>query len=234
MTARRFRLGLLLACSSFIGMAGFGFAQTAEPIKFPGAQYVPLQWGELHDWAADDHAAAFAAFLSSCTAIASQRGPTRLMVQIGDALQQVCDRAKAALPLDEAGARKFFEANFRPVQISKLGETDGFLTGYYEPIIDGSRVPTAQFTAPLYQRPPNLVASGSRKLGGAFPSKGIKVGRRFGRRKIVPYYTRGEIEDGRSTAGTSKSAGCAASLMSCMPKFRVRPASGLKTAPSCG
>ena len=29
-----------------------------------------------------------------------------------------------------------------------------------------------------------------------FPSKGVKVGRRVGRRKIVPYYDRGEIEDG--------------------------------------
>ena len=92
---------------------------------------------------------------------------------------------------------KFFEDNFRPVHISKLGDSDGFLTGYYEPIIEGSRVPTGEFTAPLYRRPPNLVASGCRKLGkDAFPSKGAKVGRRVGRRKIVPYYTRAEIEDG--------------------------------------
>ncbi len=108
----------------------------------------------------------------------------------------MCERAQAAVPLDDDGARKFFEDNFRPVQISKLGETDGFLTGYYEPIIDGSRVPTAEFHAPLYRRPPNLVASGWRKLGDAFPSKGVKVGRRVGRRMIVPYYTRAEIEDG--------------------------------------
>jgi len=57
-------------------------------------------------------------------------------------------------------------------------------------------VPTGDFTAPLYRRPPNLVVSGRRKLGDAFPSKGVKVGRRVGRRKIVPYYDRGEIEDG--------------------------------------
>jgi membrane-bound lytic murein transglycosylase A len=57
-------------------------------------------------------------------------------------------------------------------------------------------VPTGEFTAPLYRRPPNLVASGRRKLGDLFPSKGVKVGRRFGRRNIVPYYTRAEIEDG--------------------------------------
>ena len=115
---------------------------------------------------------------------------------LADALKDVCDRAAAAIPLDDDGARKFFEDNFRPLRISKLGDPDGFLTGYYEPIIDGSRVPTGEFTAPLYRRPPNLVASGRRKLGDAFPSKGVKVGRRVGRRKIVPYYDRGQIEDG--------------------------------------
>ena len=57
-------------------------------------------------------------------------------------------------------------------------------------------MPTGEFQAPLYRRPPNLVVSGRRKLGDAFPSKGVKVGRRVGRRKIVPYYDRGEIEDG--------------------------------------
>jgi membrane-bound lytic murein transglycosylase A len=57
-------------------------------------------------------------------------------------------------------------------------------------------VPTGEFTAPLYRRPPNLVPAGRRKLGDAFPSKGVFVGRRVGRRKIVPYYDRGQIEDG--------------------------------------
>ena len=105
-------------------------------------------------------------------------------------------RAVAAVPLEEDGARKFFEDNFRPLRISKLGDSDGFLTGYYEPIIEGSRVPTGEFTAPLYRRPPNLAIAGRRKLGDDFPSKGVKVGRRVGRRKLVPYYDRGQIEDG--------------------------------------
>jgi membrane-bound lytic murein transglycosylase A len=178
------------------GIAGLASSGTAAPIKFLNTQYQPLEWPDLHGWADDDHAAAFATFLDSCGAIGGQKRTSSQMVEMASALLRVCERARAAVPLDDAGARKFFEANFRPVQISRLGETDGFLTGYYEPIIDGSRVPTGEFTAPLFRRPPNLVVSGSRRLGGVFPSKGVKVGRRVGRRKIVPYYTRGEIEDG--------------------------------------
>ena len=181
---------------SLIGVTSVALGETAEPLKFPNAQYEPVEWTNLDGWASDDHAAAFATFLDSCRALESKRRPTQEMMEITAALKEVCGRAQAAVPLDENGARKFFEDNFRPVQLSKLGETEGFLTGYYEPIIDGSRVPTGEFTAPLYRRPPNLVASGWRKLGDSFPSKGVKVGRRVGRRKMVPYYTRGEIENG--------------------------------------
>jgi membrane-bound lytic murein transglycosylase A len=194
MAARRSFLHLALL---LIGLAGVTAARSAErePIKFPDAQYEPVDWSKLDGWANDDHAAAFAAFLMSCRALNGERRPGR-ETAITEELKNVCQRAFAAIPLEEDGARKFFEDNFRPLRISKLGDSDGFLTGYYEPIIEGSRVPTGEFTAPLFRRPPNLVASGRRKLGDLFPNKGVKVGRRFGRRKIVPFYTRGEIEDG--------------------------------------
>jgi membrane-bound lytic murein transglycosylase A len=193
------RCRLLCLVVLLIGFAGTATAaRSAEtaPIKFPDAQYQPLDWANVDGWANDDHAAAFATFLTSCRAVTSKRRPARDATPVGEALKSVCDRAFAALPLDENGAQKFFEDNFRPLRINKLSDTAGFLTGYYEPIIEGSRVPTGQFAAPLYRRPPNLVVAGRRKLGDAFPSKGVKVGRRVGRRKIVPYYDRGEIENG--------------------------------------
>ncbi len=183
---------------AFIGLAGFASAARSGeqlPIKFADTQYEPVDWADLDGWASDDHATAFAAFLESCRALNSkQPGPEA--AAIADALKTVCVRGFAAVPLEEDAARKFFEDNFRPLRIAKLGDSDGFLTGYYEPIIEGSRVPTGEFTAPLYRRPPNLVVSGRRRLGDAFPSKGVKVGRRVGRRKIAPYYDRAAIEDG--------------------------------------
>jgi membrane-bound lytic murein transglycosylase A len=181
--------GAVLAWSVAQGGAG-------EPIKFPDSQYEPLNFADLDGWATDDHATAFAAFLESCRALNANRRPAPEASPLVEALKAVCTRGLAAVPLEEEEARKFFEDNFRPLRISKLGDSDGFLTGYYEPIIDGSRVPTGEFTAPLYRRPPNLVVSGRRKLGDAFPSKGVKVGLRVGRRKIVPYYDRAAIEEG--------------------------------------
>ena len=172
-------------------------AQGKGPLVFPDTQYEPVEWGELEGWTSDDHAAAFAAFLGSCRTLqVRRRQSARDLTPIPAALKNICEDARAAIPLDQEGARKFFEDHFRPIRINRLGDTDGFLTGYYEPIIAGSRVPTGEFTAPLYRRPPNLVPAGRRKLGDAFPSKGVFVGRRVGRRKIVSYYDRGQIEDG--------------------------------------
>ena len=100
------------------------------------------------------------------------------------ALEQVCARAIKAGPLKGAAAREFFEANFVPVRIRKLGEAAGFLTGYYEPIVDGSRFPTREFSVPLYRRPPDLTAPGLAD-GAAFPNTG-KAFRRTAERRARP------------------------------------------------
>src|SRR5215472_552124 len=197
MRPRWWRLGALLLFGSLASTIGAGRGTAADVLRFADSQYQPVAWTDLAGWADDDHKAAFAAFLASCRAkSAKQRPANDTIASVAAALRSLCARTRAAGPLDEPAARRFFEDNFRPLRIAKLGQADGFLTGYYEPIINGSRVPNAEFTAPLYRRPPNLVASGARSLGGMFPSKGVKIGRRVGRRYIVPYYTRGEIEDG--------------------------------------
>jgi membrane-bound lytic murein transglycosylase A len=194
--ARRVWLRLFIISVALTALPIAALGEGSGPIVLPDTQYEPVEWADLDGWTSDDHAAAFAAFLGSCRTLQNRHRQARELTAIPAALRDICEAARQAIPLDQEGAKKFFEDHFRPIRISKLGDTDGFLTGYYEPIIAGSRVPTENFTAPLYRRPPNLVPAGRRKLGEAFPSKGVFVGRRVGRRKIVPYYDRGEIEDG--------------------------------------
>jgi membrane-bound lytic murein transglycosylase A len=111
------------------------------------------------------------------------------------ALVDVCRKAVASPEFDAAGAREFFERHFRPALINKVGETEGFITGYYEPVVVGSPFRTEEFQVPLYQRPSNLIPLGKRRKAGEFPNN-VKVGRRVGRRKIVPYFDRTDIENG--------------------------------------
>jgi membrane-bound lytic murein transglycosylase A len=94
-----------------------------------------------------------------------------------------------------AKAKEFFEEHFRPLRISRLGEGDGFVTGYYEPILEGSRMQSDIYNVPVYRRPSNLFVRGTKQSSAGLPNKG-QVFRKIGRRKLVPYYDRGEIEDG--------------------------------------
>jgi len=170
-------------------------AQEPGPMKIPNSQMEPVAWTNLNDWPADGHAAAFATFLASCNAVVKRTRGSRDARPMYAGLIDVCRRARKAVPLDDRGARGFFEKNFRPVRISALGESSGLLTGYYEPIVEGSRTPSPVFSVPLHRRPSNLIFSGQRHNAANFPNRGT-VGRRLGRRKIVPYYDRGEIETG--------------------------------------
>ena len=114
---------------------------------------------------------------------------------MGTSLRDPCRAARAADISDAARARAFFEAHFLPLRISRLGEDDGFVTGYYEPVIDGSRTQTDVYTVPVYRRPSNLFVRGFTQDAAGLPNKG-QVFRKIGRRKLVPYYDRAEIEDG--------------------------------------
>src|SRR5215470_7655858 len=165
-----------------------------DPLRIPDAALEPTGWGELDGWSGDDHASAFATFQASCRPIVRSKAlndgrPVRA------ALQTVCARAVKTGSLGRTAARQFFEDNFLPIRIRKLGDAAGFLTGYYEPIVDGSRFPTREFTVPLYRRPPDLLAAGATKPGGPFPNTG-RAFRRTTSGELVPYYDRGEIEDG--------------------------------------
>src|SRR5258708_17512730 len=142
-----------------------------EPLRIPDAALEPTGWGELNGWSGDDHASAFATFQASCRPIVRSK-PVNDGRPVRAALQTVCARAVKTGPLGSMAARKFFEDNFLPIRIRKLGDAAGFLTGYYEPIVDGSRFPTREFTVPLYRRPPDLLAAGATQPGGPFPNSG--------------------------------------------------------------
>ena len=163
-------------------------------LKFPDAALEPSAWGQLDGWTEDDHRAAYHTFLASCRAILAQSRPTPAARRFVDVMKSICRRAKTTVPANEEEARAFFEANFEPLRIAKVDDPPGFLTGYYEPIVAGSRFPTPEYTVPMYRRPGDLIAGGRKKKKGAFSNKG-KVYRKAGR-KSVPYYTRAEIEDG--------------------------------------
>jgi membrane-bound lytic murein transglycosylase A len=171
------------------------YPRLAWPLEIPGSQYVPVAWADIAGWSQDDHLAAYKAFRTSCKPIAEQRNLPVDPKALGISLRDPCRAAKAADISDSARARAFFEEHFLPLRISRLGEGEGFVTGYYEPVIDGSRTQTDVYNVPVYRRPSNLFVRGFKQDAVGLPNKG-QVFRKIGRRKLVPYYDRAEIEDG--------------------------------------
>jgi membrane-bound lytic murein transglycosylase A len=171
-------------------------ARDIDPLKAPDTQLEPVEWSEVDGWAADDHAAAFGAFRTSCNPFLGRRA-ARDTRPIAQALREVCRRAAAAgaLAEDKGKARDFFEKNFMPVRIAKLGEKTGLLTGYYEPIVDGSRFPSPEFSAPLYRRPRDILVAGKKAPKGSLPNR-ASIGRLNGKKKVEPYFDRAAIENG--------------------------------------
>jgi membrane-bound lytic murein transglycosylase A len=147
-------------------------------IRIPGATAEPLTFAALNGWPADDHAAAFGAFLKSCKAILAASPAQRAARPMSGGLYQTCQHATAAGRLGRDAARAFFEANFKPMRIVPNGEQDGFFTGYYETVIEGSRRRTSEYNVPIYKMPGSAALATADRLrieDGLLAGKGLEI-----------------------------------------------------------
>lgn len=131
-----------------------------------------------------DWDAAYRAFKISCT-------------KIGGAApwKEVCLKTET----QQASARAFFEENFDPWQVKIVPPAGkesvrGLMTGYYEPVLEGSRHKTERFSVPLYSPPDDLLTV---SLSATYPAlKGMPLKGKLQGKRIVPYDTR-EVIMGR-------------------------------------
>jgi membrane-bound lytic murein transglycosylase A len=157
-----------------------------EPIK-PGA--LPLkaaQWSDLPGWASEDVTPAFNAFRQSCNAIGRQAR-----------WRSVCAAALALVSPDNDEARAYFEQQFAPFQVvNPDASTQGTITGYYEPLLNGSRERKPPYLYPLYAPPDDLLTI---DLASVEPQlKGLHLRGRLEGNKVVPYLARGDIDQADS------------------------------------
>jgi membrane-bound lytic murein transglycosylase A len=179
-------------CTLCLGQAPAG--EDREPLKIPDAQLEPGTWAALDGWAADDHIASFSAFAKSCGPfLAAKEPPPGKPIQT--ALWHVCKGTARLRPASSEEAQAFFEEHFTPVSIARLGEPKGLLTGYYEPVVEGSRFPNPEFHVPLYRRPPDLLVDGRPVGKGQVPNRAV-INRRNEKNELVPYYDRAAIDNG--------------------------------------
>ena len=152
---------------------------------------VPAKFSDLPGWSNDDHAAALKAFLLGCQALEKR-----------ETWRNTCQAARKVTGTRPATARRFFETHFQVFRsMNTDGGDDGLFTGYYEPLLHGSRKPSTRFRFPLYSVPEDLLVV---DLAELYPElKGLRLRGRLDGRRVVPYYSRAQI-DRRETAVPAK------------------------------
>jgi membrane-bound lytic murein transglycosylase A len=162
---------------------------TQEPVAaLPTPQLVASKWETLPHWGVTDLGQSQLAFLQSCRVLKSR-----------PLWQNTCAKAETLNTQDNAALHAFYERWFTPYQVLNTdGSERGMITGYYEPLLKGSRLKTSQFKYPVYAAPNDLLTI---DLSETYPQlKELRLRGRMQGKRIVPYYSRAEIEAGAGAA----------------------------------
>jgi membrane-bound lytic murein transglycosylase A len=166
----------------------------ASPAPSLPSSFRPASWSELPGWSQDRVQEAWPAFRVGCALLAKPDSPTR--ARWGPS----CVAAARVDERDAAAVRAFFEEHFSPYAVVAAdGRAEGTITGYYEPLLAGSRTKSERFTVPLYSAPGDLLTIDLTELYPELKDKRLRG--RIDGRKVVPYWARADIENGKAPVG---------------------------------
>jgi membrane-bound lytic murein transglycosylase A len=163
------------------------------------AQYIETSFAALPGWERTRLEPSLRAFLNGCA-----RAPAILLGP--------CGTATTIAIGDEAGARRFFETTFAPYAMvsTESGDT-GTITGYYEPVLRGGRLRDEINRYPIFGIPDDLIVV---DLASVAPeTRNLRLRGRVDGRRLVPYYTRAEIEERAKALSDSRGEGFKAPII---------------------
>ena len=152
----------------------------------------PANWQDIEGFAEDDISAAWPAWLQSCSTLKNKT------INSQQPWQAACNAAKQLSKPNKKIVQAYFAEFFDVFTTSNIDGTDsGLITGYFEPLLKGSRNKSSQYPHPLYKQPADLITV---DLAETYPElknkrvRGKLVTDKEGRQKLVPYPKRAEIE----------------------------------------
>ncbi|MGL6036847.1 MAG: MltA domain-containing protein, partial [Legionella sp.] len=157
-----------------------------------------VHFKHLPGWNKASFTKSLQAFQVSCRAFVKHDpervvGTDAISLQAKD-WQPACHAALAMSDSSEQLAKLFFEQWFAPVEFYGDKPVNGLFTGYYMPSLKGSYTKTAEYNVPLYQVPSDMLTI---DLELFLPhAKNKKIIGRLAGNKIVPYFTREQINNG--------------------------------------
>jgi membrane-bound lytic murein transglycosylase A len=124
--------------------------QATAPIVRGGARWTPVSWSELPGWTGDRTREAWSALQRSCE---------RPSADMQRTWQRVCADALRTVPADDASARAWLEQRLAPYRVRPLDPAapdEGLATGYFEPLVEASRVVRGAMRYPVHAPPADL------------------------------------------------------------------------------
>ncbi len=173
-------LSLILAACS---------AKHAVDVPEKEASYAKSSWQMLPDWNQVSLSPSLEALRAGCASLKKR-----------ELWQKICAEA-GSLDIDNnSTVRDYFETYFTPWQLRNGDGTDqGLITGYYEPLLYGSREKSKRFRFPVYGEPDDLLVI---DLADIYPElEGMRLRGRLNGRRIVPYHDRAAIDSTHAPVG---------------------------------
>jgi membrane-bound lytic murein transglycosylase A len=151
--------------------------ESAKPAEKP---LQAAEWRDLTGWGEDQLGSALVALTASCRNLGDQA-----------IWSQVCREATEIQGQDNRALQIWFETRFKPWALTQPdGSRNGLVTGYYEPLIKGSRTSSNHYAHPVFAPPDDLITV---DLAELFPElKHLRLRGRIEGRKLIPYYSRAE------------------------------------------
>ncbi|WP_034295645.1 murein transglycosylase A [Herbaspirillum sp. RV1423] len=155
-----------------------------KPPTQPEVQVQTLQkstFAAMPGWDRDALGEAWPAFITSCQTLIRR-----------NEWKNACTAARQVNPGDDGAIRAFFESGFTPYKVfNPDGSDTGLVTGYYEPLLRGSRKRGGPYQTPLYKAPDDLLTI---DLASLYPElKNMRLRGRVVGNKVVPYFSRAEL-----------------------------------------
>lgn len=111
------------------------------------SRWTPVRWSDLPGFEDDTLHEAWNAWIKSCE-------------RPGPGFAPLCREVRLLSLGSPQEQRAWMRSRLQPYRVeSFLGETEGLLTGYYEPVLEASRQPQEAFRVPLYGVPAQAAAT---------------------------------------------------------------------------
>lgn len=138
------------------------------------AYYEETSFADLPGWRTDDLGNAWDAFRRSCGVLGTRSG-----------WSAPCAASRSIDARNAAAIRQFFETYFNAYQIRNVDRsTDGTLTGYYEPLLNGSRQYGGAYLYPVYGTPDDILYLDARRVPAS--ASGSTLAARIVGRMVIP------------------------------------------------